>query len=207
MDQDIPDDISFLMESPTSVRPFLRHTAFEFWKKRFNTITIPGSLREGVCTFPMHGYWHAVIDTFVAELAGSRGFSLIPPEGLGMVVSVNLRLLLPSKSILAYARKQSRSAIFEWDAEKKGWFWYAGDYPPDWEKKVKVINISVPSKKAPAKPKSAGKIKPATPLPPTGAHLASRTRGSKRKTTPRPVSATERRVSYFSHFFFFDKTS
>ena len=122
MDQDIPDDISFLMESPTSVRPFLRHTAFEFWKKRFNTITIPGSLREGVCTFPMHGYWHAVIDTFVAELASSRGFSLIPPEGLGMVVSVNLRLLLPSKSILAYARKQSRSAIFEWDAEKKGWF-------------------------------------------------------------------------------------
>ena len=32
LDQDIPDDISFLMESPTSVRPFLRHTAFEFWK-------------------------------------------------------------------------------------------------------------------------------------------------------------------------------
>ena len=30
LDQDIPDDISFLMESPTSVRPFLRHTAFEF---------------------------------------------------------------------------------------------------------------------------------------------------------------------------------
>nr|XP_023928298.1 uncharacterized protein LOC112039648 [Quercus suber] len=30
LDQDIPDDLSFLMESPTSVRPFLRHTAFEF---------------------------------------------------------------------------------------------------------------------------------------------------------------------------------
>ena len=30
LDQDIPDDISFLMESPTSVRPFLWHTAFEF---------------------------------------------------------------------------------------------------------------------------------------------------------------------------------
>ena len=32
LDQDIPDDISFLMESPTSVRPFLQHTAFEFWR-------------------------------------------------------------------------------------------------------------------------------------------------------------------------------
>ena len=30
LDQDIPDDLSFLMESPTSVRPFLRHTAFDF---------------------------------------------------------------------------------------------------------------------------------------------------------------------------------
>ena len=101
------------MESPTPVRPFLWHTAFEFWKKRFNAITVPDSLKEGVCTFPMHGYWHAMMDTFVTELAGSRGFSLIPPEGLGMVVSVNHRLLLPSKFVLAYARKQSRSAIFE----------------------------------------------------------------------------------------------
>ena len=168
---------------------------------------VPSSLREGVCTFPMHNYWHAVMDTFVAELVGSRGFSLIPPKGLGMVVSVNPRLLLPSKSVVAYARKQSRSAILEWDVKKKGWFWHAGDYPPSWEKKVKVINISVPSKKAPAKPKSASKTKPATPLPPAGAPLASRTCGSKRKTTPHPVSAAERRVSYFSlFFFFFDKT-
>ena len=105
MDQDILDDISSLMEAPTSVHSFLRHTAFNFWKKRFNAITVPGSLREGVCTFPMHGYWHAVMDSFVAELTGSRGFSLIPPEGLGMVVSVNPCLLLPSKSVLAYARK------------------------------------------------------------------------------------------------------
>ena len=30
LDQDIPDDISFLMESPTSIRPFLRHITFEF---------------------------------------------------------------------------------------------------------------------------------------------------------------------------------
>ena len=158
------------MESPTSVRLFLRHTAFEFWD--------------------------TVMTTFVNELAGSRGFSLIPPDGLGMVVSVNPRLLPPSKSILAYAKRQNWSAIFEWDVEKKGWYWHAGDYPPGWEKKVKVINISVPSKKAPAKLKSTSKSKPATPLPPTGASLASRTRGSKRKTTPHPVSAAERRVSY-----------
>ena len=136
----------------------------------------------------------------MAELAGSRGFSLIPREGLSMVALVNPRLLLPSRSVLAYARKQSRSAIFEWDAEKKGWFWHAGDYPPGWEKKVKVINLPVLSKKALAKPKSAGKNKPATPLPPAGAPPASRTHGSKRKTTPHPVSATERRVSYSSFF-------
>ena len=127
--------------------------------------------------------------TYVDELADSRGFSLIPLDRLGMVVLVNPRLLLPFKSILAYVRKQSQSAIFE--------------YPPGWEKKVKVINILVPSKKALAKPKSTGKTKPATPLPPTGAPLASRTHGSKRKTTPHPVSAAERRVSYFSHFSFF----
>ena len=107
LDQDIPNDISFLMESPTSVRPFLQHIAFEFWKQRFNTVTVPGSLREGLCTLPMHGYWHAVMTTFVDELAGSRGFSLIPPDGLGMVVSVNPHLLLPSKSVMAYARKQN----------------------------------------------------------------------------------------------------
>ena len=135
----------------------------------------------------------------MAELAGSRGFSLIPSEGLSTVASVNPRLLLPSRSVLAYARKQSRSAIFEWDAEKKGWFWHAGDYPPGWEKKIKVINLPVPSEKAPAKPKSvakpksAGKTKSATPLPPAGALPANRTRGNKRKTTPHPVSTTERR--------------
>ena len=146
-----------------------------------------------------------MMDMFVTELAGSRGFSLIPPEGLGMVASVNPCLLLPSKFVLAYARKQSRLVIFEWDVEKKGWFWHTGDYPPGWEKRVKVINISVPSKKAPAKPKSVGKTKPATPLPPAGAPLASRTRGSKKKTTPHLVSSAERSVSYFSPFSFLTK--
>ena len=149
----------------------------------------------------MHSYLQAVMTTFVDELVGSRDFSFIPPDGLGMVISVNPRLLLPSKSVLAYARRQNRSAIFEWDVEKKGWYWHADDYPSGWKKNVKVINISVPSKKTPAKLKSAGKAKSATPLPPTGASLASRTRGSKRKTTPHLVSAAERRVSYLFLFF------
>ena len=80
---------------------------------------------------------------------------------------------------------------------------HTGDYPPSWEKKVKVINLPAPSEKVPAKPRSAAKFKSvsktklATPLPPAGAPPAVRTRGSKRKTTPHPVSATERRVSPF----------
>ena len=45
------------------------------------------------------------MSSFEQELIGSRGFSLIPPDGLSAVISANLRLLLPSKSVLAYARK------------------------------------------------------------------------------------------------------
>ena len=113
LDQDIPDAISFLMESPTSVQPFLQPTAFEFWSQRFTAVTVPSSLMEGLCTLAMHGYWQAVMISFEQELVGSRGFSLIPPDGLSMVISANPRLLLPSKFVLAYARKQNRSAIFE----------------------------------------------------------------------------------------------
>jgi len=61
---------------------------------------------------------------------GSHGFSFIPPDGLSAVISANPQLLLPSKSVLAYARKQSWSAIFEWIKEDRGWHWHAGDYPP-----------------------------------------------------------------------------
>ena len=61
LDQDILDAISFLMESPTSIRPFLQSTAFEFWSQRFTAVTVPGSLREGLCTPAMHGYWQAVM--------------------------------------------------------------------------------------------------------------------------------------------------
>ena len=85
----------------------------------------------------MHGYWQAVMTSFEQELLGSRGFSLIPPDRLGMVISTNPRLLLPSKSVLAYARKQGWSTILEWDEEGGGWYWHSGDYPPGWEKKGK----------------------------------------------------------------------
>ena len=88
---------------------------------------------------------------------GSHGFSLIPPDGFSMVVLVNPRLLLPFKSVLAYARKQNRSAIFEWVEEDRGWIWHAGDYLVGWEKKVKVINIPMPRKKSSSKQKSAKK--------------------------------------------------
>ena len=171
--------------------------AFAFWRQRFSAVTVPGLLREGLCTPAMHGYWQAVMTLFEQELVGSRGFSLIPLEGLGMVVSPNPRLLLPSKFVLAYANKQTQSAIFEWDEEEKGWYWHAGVYPPGWEKKVKVVNIPAPVKKGPIKLKSASKPKPATPRPLVKATPASRTRGSKRKTTPHPALATKWRVRYF----------
>ena len=185
------------MESPTSVRPFLRHTAFDFWRQRFSAVIVPSSLREGLCTPAMYGYWQAVMTSFEQELAGSRDFSLIPPKGLNMVVSLNPRLLLPSKSVLAYARKQNRSVIFEWDEEKKGWYWHTGDYPLGWKKKAKVINVPASVKKGPTKLKSTNKPKSATPRPPIDATPSSRTRGSKRKTTPHPAFAAERRVRHF----------
>ena len=134
--------------------------------------------------------------SFEKEFMGSRGFSLVPPDGLNAIISANPWLLLSSKSMLAYAKKQSRSAIFEWDEEKRGWYQHTGDYPLDWEKKVKVMNISVLIKKGPTKLKSASKSKPATPWPSIDAPPSSKTRGSKRKTTPHPAFATERRVSY-----------
>ena len=160
----------------------------------FSAVTVFGSLREGLCTPAMHRYWQAVMTSFKQELVGSRGFSLIPPNGLDMVISANPQLLLPSKSVLAYTKKQNPSAIFEWDEVKKGWYWHAGEYPLSWEKKVKMTNISAPSKKGPVRLKSASKTKPTTLRPPTIAPSASRTQGNKRKTTPHP--AAEQRVSY-----------
>ena len=51
--------------------------------------------------------------SFEQKLLGSRGFSLIPPNGLHAVISTNPRLFLPTKSMVAYARKQSWFTIFE----------------------------------------------------------------------------------------------
>ena len=70
--------------------------------------------------------------SFEKKLIGSRGFSLIPHNGLSAIILSNPRLPLPSKFVLAYAKKQNRSAIFEWDKKKKGWHWHAGDYRPGW---------------------------------------------------------------------------
>ena len=54
--------------------------------------------------------------SFGQELLGGHGFSLIPLEGLHVIISTNFRLLLPTKFVVAYARKQM-------------------------EKKVKVVNL------------------------------------------------------------------
>ena len=59
--------------------------------------------------------------SFEQELMGNRGFSLIPPDELSAIISANPRQLLPSKFVLAYARKQNQSAIFEWIEEDRGW--------------------------------------------------------------------------------------
>jgi len=59
--------------------------------------------------------------SFEQELMHSRGFSLISPNGLNAVILANPRLVLPSKFVLAYAKKQSRSTIFEWVEEDRGW--------------------------------------------------------------------------------------
>ena len=60
--------------------------------------------------------------SFEQELLGSRGFSLIPPDGLSAIISSNPRLLLLTKSMVVYAKKQSWSAIFEWVEKEIGWF-------------------------------------------------------------------------------------
>ena len=124
--------------------------------------------------------------SFEKELMGSRGFSLVPPDGLSTIISVNPRLLLPSKSVLAYARKQNRSTIFEWDEEKRGWHWHTGNYPSNWEKKVKVTNISAPSKKGPTKLKFASKSKLATPRPSTNAPPFQQNTRQQEKDNPSP---------------------
>ena len=65
--------------------------------------------------------------SFEKKLIGSRGFSLIPSDGLSAIILVNPQLLLPFKSVLAYAKELNWCAIFEWDKEKRAWHWHASD--------------------------------------------------------------------------------
>ena len=60
-----------------------------------------------------------VMTSFEQELLGSHGFSLIPPDSLHAIISANPWLLLPTKSVVVYAKKQSWSTIFEWQANEK----------------------------------------------------------------------------------------
>ena len=105
MDQNIHDDFSAILESTTFVQPFLRPGAFQFWNKHFTTVTILSSQKEDLYTAAMHRYWQAVITSFGQELLGSHGFSLNPLDGLHAIIFANPQLLLPTKSIMAYARK------------------------------------------------------------------------------------------------------
>ena len=58
--------------------------------------------------------------SFGQELLGGRGFSIIPFEGLHAIIFTNPWLLLRTKFMLAYARKQSRFIIFEWQEKERG---------------------------------------------------------------------------------------
>ena len=145
--------------------------------------------------------------SFGQELLGSCEFSLIPPNSFYAIISTNLWLLLSTKSVVAYVRKQSRFAIFEWQTKEKGWYLYAGEYPTGWEKKVKVVNLSTPTKKGSvsqsAKPKSTKKGDDSSEtssdiipyeggLPPIGNIVLkgsppfARTHSSKHSTTSKP---------------------
>ena len=192
--------------------------AFEFWSKHFTTVTILSSQREGLCTIAMHGYWQLVMTSFKQELLGSYGFSLIPFDGLHTIISANSRLLLPTKSVAAYARKQSRFAIFEWQVKENEWYLYASNYSMGWEKKVKVVNLPTPAKKGSmswsAKPKSTKRGNDSSEtffnivpykgvLPPIGNIVlesspppSAHTHSSKRPTIGKPKPSTPRPSTY-----------
>lgn len=99
--------------------------------------------------------------SFSKELLGGRGFSLVPLEGLHSIIFLNPWLLLPNRSVIAYARKQNRSAIFEWRDKEQGWFWYVSEFLRGWDKKLKMVNLPASTKKGSAskstKPKPAKK--------------------------------------------------
>lgn len=72
----------------------------------------------GLYTALIHAYWQAVMTSFCKDIMGSHGFSIIPPQGLHIVLPPNPRLLVPIKSVIVYARKQKTSSIFEWQEEQ-----------------------------------------------------------------------------------------
>jgi len=104
------------------------------------------------------------------------------------------------------------STIFDWQENEKGWYWYAGEFPPSWEKKMKVVKLPTPTKKGSmswtAKPKSTKKgddssktcsdiIPYKGSLPPIGNIVlesfpppSARTHPSRRSTTSRPKPPT-----------------
>ncbi|KAL0008431.1 hypothetical protein SO802_009933 [Lithocarpus litseifolius] len=63
--------------------------------------------------------------------------------------------------MVAYARKRSKSAIFEWQEKGRRWYLYANEFPLGWKKNVKVVYLPAPTKKgsmsSTTKPKSTKK--------------------------------------------------
>ena len=51
--------------------------------------------------------------SFKQELLGSHGFSLIPLYGLHAIIFANFQLLLPTKSVVAYARRHMLGGIVD----------------------------------------------------------------------------------------------
>ncbi|KAL0016294.1 hypothetical protein SO802_003363 [Lithocarpus litseifolius] len=172
LDQDIPDDISFLMESPTSVWPFLWHTTFEFWSQRFTAVTIPGSQREGVCTAAMHGYWQAEKKVKVTNVS------------------------VPSKKSSAKSKSAKKKKGGDSSKTCPDVVPFESDLPPMGNivlESTTPFSIRTRSSRRPA----AGNTRPTVPRPSTDAPPSSRTRGSKRKTSPLPApTTTERRSKY-----------
>ena len=54
--------------------------------------------------------------SFCEDIMGSRGFSLMGSEKYALL-SLNPYLLVPIRSVIAYAKKQKSSGIFEWHEE------------------------------------------------------------------------------------------
>ena len=46
--------------------------------------------------------------------------------------------------MVAYARKQSKFAIFEWQEKEKGWYLYTGEYLVGWKKKGSMSQTAKP---------------------------------------------------------------